>query len=77
MSNYKILIETKEFHQKILDCVLTDEINRMFESTYFASKENSSDCKAAMIHGMVMASLLASSCESYVIDVIDGENNDS
>ena len=66
MKDYKILIETKEFQRRILDCVLSDEINRMFESTYFASKDNASDCKAAMIHGMVMASLLASSCESYI-----------
>ena len=50
MKDYKILIETNEFQKKILDCVLSDEINRMFESTYFASKENASDCKAAMIH---------------------------
>ena len=68
MKDYKILIETKEFQQKILDCVLTDEINRMFESTYFASKENASDYKTAMIHGMIMASLLTSSCETYVIE---------
>lgn len=68
MKECKILIETKEFQQKILDCVLTDEINRMFESTYFSTKENSSDYKAAMIHGMIMASLLTSSCETYVVE---------
>ena len=73
MKDYKILIETKEFQQKILDCVLTDEINRIFESTYFASKENASDYKAAMIHGMIMASLLTSSCETYVVE---GDNKD-
>ena len=71
MNNYKTLIETKEFQQRILDCVLSDEINRMFENTYFANKDNASDCKAAMIHGMVMASLLASSCESYIVGEVN------
>lgn len=69
----KILIEPKEFQQKILDCVLTDEINRMFESTYFSTKENASDCKAAMIHGMIMASLLTSSCKTYVVNKEENE----
>ena len=69
----KILIEPKEFQQKILDCVLTDEINKMFESTYFSTKENASDCKAAMIHGMIMASLLTSSCKTYVVNKEENE----
>lgn len=69
----KILIEPKEFQQKILDCVLTDEINRMFESTYFSTKENPSEYKAAMIHGMIMASLLTSSCKTYVVNKEENE----
>lgn len=65
---YRVLIDSEELHQKILDVITTEkEINKIFNSTIFAEKENSDSYKMAMIHGMCMASMMTSYCEPVCI----------
>lgn len=61
---YKIFIDTKEFQQKILDYINSEEIDKMIRSTIFDGKP---ECRSAIIHGMCMASMLTSYCEPFCI----------
>ena len=58
---YSILIDQKEFQQKVLDFIGSDEMNKMIDNTVF--KDNP-ECKNAIVHGMCIASMLTSTCES-------------
>lgn len=60
----RIFIESIEFQQKVLDYISSEEINKMFNSTIF--KDNP-ECKSAMIHGMVIASMLTCHCKQFCI----------
>ena len=60
--NYKILIDKKEFQHRIKDCITSDELDKFFNCTVFADK---SEYRYAMIHGMIIASMLASDCELF------------
>lgn len=62
--NYRILIDSKEFQQKVLDYIGSEEIDKMIRSTIFDGKP---ECKSAIIHGMCIASMLASYCEPFCI----------
>ena len=61
---YLVLIDSKEFQQRVLDCITTEEIDKFFHNTVFADDER---CKQAMIHGMCIASMLTSYCEPMLI----------
>ncbi len=61
MSNdCKIVVDTNEFQQKVLDYISSDDIDKMISNTVFADKP---ECKSAIIHGMLIASMLTSACE--------------
>ena len=61
MSNdCKIVVDTNEFQQKVLDYINSDDIDKMISNTVFADKP---ECKSAIIHGMSIASMLTSACE--------------
>lgn len=64
MEDYKILIDPSEFQQKILDYIGSDELGKIIDNTVF--KDNS-ECKNAIIHGMVIASMLTSRCKSVYV----------
>lgn len=64
MKDYRIVVDTKEFQQKILDYIGSDKIDEMIINSVFA---NSSECKSAAIYGMTIASMLMSSCELMAI----------
>ena len=52
MSNdYKVVVDTKEFQQKVLDYIDSDDIDKMISNTVFADKP---ECKSAIIHGMLL-----------------------
>ena len=72
MSNdCKIVVDTNEFQQKVLDYINSDDIDKMISNTVFADKP---ECKSAIIHGMLIASMLTSTCETmYVKDREDKE----
>lgn len=59
-NDYRIVIDIKEFQQKVLDYISSDEIDKMISNTVFADKP---ECKSVVIHGMVIASMLTSCCE--------------
>ena len=58
----KILIDSTEFQQKVLDYISSCEIDKMINATVF--KDNQ-ECKQAIIYGMVIASMLTSKCKFY------------
>ena len=62
--SYRLLIDVKEFQQKVLDYMCSNEIDTMIEHTDFKDKP---ECKNAIIHGMAVASLLTSTCESFYV----------
>lgn len=65
---YRVLIDSEELHQKILDVITTEkEIDKIFNNTIFAGKENSDSYKMAMIHGMCIASMMTSYCKPVCI----------
>ena len=58
----KILIDSTEFQQKVLDYISSCEIDKMIDATVF--KDNQ-ECKQAIIHGMIIASMLTNRCTLY------------
>lgn len=61
---YKKLIDPTEFQQKVLDYIGSDELDKMIDSTVF---KNKTECRNAIIHGMVIASMLTCRCESTYV----------
>ena len=64
MCDYKILIDSQELQQIILDYIRNGEFDKMFNSTVF--KDNP-DYRLAMIHGMIIASMLSSRCKYNLV----------
>lgn len=64
----KVMIDTTEYQQKVLDCIGSEEVNKFFNSTMFAGTPESSMCKQAMIHGMVIASMITSRCNQVIVE---------
>lgn len=62
--SYRVLIDLKELQQKVLDYIESEEIDKMIRSTIFDGKP---ECRSAIIHGMCIASMLASYCEPFCI----------
>lgn len=54
MGDFKILIDSTEFQQKVLDYISSCEIDKMIDTTVF--KDNQ-EYKQAIIYGMVIASI--------------------
>lgn len=65
MDNYKILIDSTELQQKVLDYIASEEFNKMVDSTIFI---DDNQCKLAIIHGMAIASMLTCRCKPLYID---------
>ena len=63
----RVLIDQYKFQQRILDCVTTDEVDKIFNATVFASNPESQECRQAMIHGMIMASMMTCQCDPIFI----------
>lgn len=66
MDNYKMLIDSTELQQKILDYIASEEFGKMVDSTVF--KDNN-QCKMAIIHGMSIASMLTCRCKPLYINL--------
>ena len=62
--SYRVLIDSKELQQKVLDYIESEEIDKMIRSTIFDGKP---ECRSAIIHGMCIASMLTSYCEPFCI----------
>lgn len=67
---YMVLFNSVDFQRRILDCILTDEIDKFFNATIFADSSDAANCKQAMIHGMIIASMMTCDIDkSYIIPV--------
>ena len=61
---YSMFIDIDEFQKRILDCITSKEVDKYFDCTVFAEKP---ECKQAMIHGMLIASMMTSQCEKLFV----------
>lgn len=64
-NNYKIVVDVKEFQEKILDYINSDELDKMINNTVFDGKP---ECKSAIVHGILIALMLTNSCELMYIN---------
>lgn len=65
----KLLIDSNEFMNNILDSTTNEGyIDNLLISTVFADKP---DCRAAFIHGMVIASMMTCECKPICVMVED------
>lgn len=64
----KLLVDTSEYQQRVLNCIGSEEIDKFFGSTMFASLPESNMCKQAMIHGMAIASMMTSQCDHVIVE---------
>ena len=65
----KLLIDSTEYQQEVLDCIYSEEIDKFFGATYFKNLPEADVCKQAMIYGMTIASMITSRCNRIVIKV--------
>ena len=65
----KLLIDSTEYQQKVLDCIGSGEIDKFFGVTYFKNLPEADVCKQAMIYGMTIAAMITSRCDRIVIKV--------
>lgn len=47
----KVMIDTTEYQQRVLECIGSEEVDKFFGTTMFMNLPESSMCKQAMIHG--------------------------
>lgn len=64
-NNYKIVVDVKEFQEKILDYINSDELDKMISNTVFDGKP---EYKSAIVHGILIALMLTNLCESMYIN---------
>lgn len=65
MDNYKVLIDSTELQQKVLDYIGSEEFDKMVDSIVF---RDNNQCKLAIIHGMSIASMLTCRCKPFCIN---------
>lgn len=64
----KVMIDTTEYQQRVLECIGSEEVNKFFGTTMFVNLPESSMCKQAMIHGMAIASMMTSQCNPVIVE---------
>lgn len=70
---FVILFDSIKFQQMILDCISSGEIDKFYNNTIFSDDPK---CKQAMIHGMVIASMMTSKCSYTLAKAIDEYSDD-
>ena len=66
MKDKSIFIDNREFQEKVIDCIVSNKIDRYFNNSVFAELTDNQIYKQAMIYGMVTASMMTSMCEQIV-----------
>lgn len=66
--NCKIVVDIKEFQEKVLDYIESDKIDKLLNSTIYADNK---ECRSAMIYGMTIASMLTSLCDLIYVKGAD------
>lgn len=64
----KVMTDTTEYQQRVLECIGSEEVDKFFGVTMFANLPESSICKQAMIHGMAIASMMTSQCNPVIVE---------
>lgn len=64
----KVMIDTTEYQQRVLECIGSEEVDKFFGTTMFMNLPESSMCKQAMIHGMAIASMMTSQCNPVIVE---------
>lgn len=64
----KVMIDTTEYQQRVLECIGSEKVDKLFGSTMFVNLPESSMCKQAMIHGMAIASMMTSQCNQVIVE---------
>ena len=63
-----IVVDTKEFQEKVLDYITSDKIDKFLDNIIYAGNK---ECRSAMIYGMTIASMLTSLCNLMHVKSID------
>ena len=58
----KVMIDTTEYQQRVLECIGSEEVDKFFRTTMFANLPESSMCKQAM------ASMMTSQCNPVIVE---------
>ena len=69
-NKYKILVDTNDVGKRILDCIMSDELEKLVGPTIFNSDDK---YIAAIKHGMCIASMLLVDCDSLIIAENDNQ----
>lgn len=64
---YLMLIDQQEFQRRVIECINSDEFNKFFDATVFKDKQDNQGYKQAMMHGMVIASMMTSYCKKIFV----------
>ena len=64
----KVMIDNTEYQQRVLECIGSEKVDKLFGSTMFVNLPESSMCKQAMIHGMAIASMMTSQCNQVIVE---------
>lgn len=70
---YHVFIKTDEFQKRILHCITSEEINKFFNNTVFNDDVR---YKEAMVHGMLIASMMTSYCKPFMVKIKDEIENE-
>lgn len=67
--DYKVLIDSQEFQSKVLDFIDSTEFNTLFRSSVFntCNEYENKKNKGAIIHGMMLASMMTSKCKPLCV----------
>lgn len=73
--NYRVLIDSQEFQSKVLDFIDSTEFNTLFRSSMFntCNEHENKKNKGAIIHGMMLASMMTSRCKPLCVKEKIGE----
>lgn len=69
--NYKIVVDIKEFQEKVLDYISSDKIDKLFDNSIYVDNK---ECRSAMIYGMSIALMLTSLCNLMYVKNNDEQN---
>ena len=67
--SYKVLIDSQEFQSEVLDFIDSQEFDTLFRSSMFntCNEHENKKNKGAIIHGMMLASMLTSRCKPLCV----------
>lgn len=68
----QIFINSDELQGRILECIGSAEFDKYYNATVF---NNDMRCKQAMMHGMLLGGMLASTCKTHIVQTVSRSSN--